>query len=73
MTDGWRETCLQCDKEFGSRSQTNFCARCCHDGLDDDLLDEHGVFVHGQAEEDDGVELDLDVSTQTQTGLGDFA
>lgn len=72
MSDGWREDCLQCGEEFGRRSRTNFCAVCCHNGLDDELRTENGFFVR-EPENDESPEVQLGKPTMAQAGLGDFA
>lgn len=70
---GWREECVQCGEEFPGRSKTNFCTVCCHNGLDDDLLDEYGFFVGDETNDTGGVELDVGETATAQAGLGDFA
>lgn len=67
---GWQESCIQCGEEFGTRSVTNFCSVCCHNGLDANLLDERGFFASESPEPD---ETENNIPTMAQTGLGDFA
>ncbi|WP_435145653.1 hypothetical protein [Halobaculum sp. P14] len=72
MTAETRGACVQCGDEFGSPSRTNFCTVCCHNGLDDDLLDEYGFFVTDEADDADNIQLDSEETAATQAGLGDF-
>lgn len=63
--------CKQCGQEMDS-NLTYFCTVCCHNGIDDDLREEHGFLQRERPKEPEFEYADEPPAEAQQSGLGDF-